>query len=48
MSTPSAAQFGGSYYPPPPQNPIAAPWVGNNTPWVFSKGDWFLHGMLHN
>jgi hypothetical protein len=49
MSGPSYAQgYGGYNYPPPPQNIYATPWVGNNTPWVFYKGDWFLNGILYN
>jgi hypothetical protein len=43
MSSLSCAQV---YVPPPPQ-PVAAPWVGSNTPWVFYNGDWFLNGMLY-
>jgi hypothetical protein len=31
----------------PPPNPVAAPFVGPNTPWVFYNGDWFLNGMLY-
>src|SRR5665648_1088220 len=46
MSAPSYAQ--GYNYPPPPQNPNAAPWVGSNTPWTFYQGDWFLKGILYN
>ena len=47
MSAPSCAQgYGGYNYAPPPQNPYANPWVGNNTPWTFYKGDWFLNGIL--
>jgi len=47
MCGPSYAQ--GDYdYPPPPQDPNATPWVGNNTPWTFYQGDWFLNGILYN
>jgi hypothetical protein len=46
MSAPSHAQ--GYYYPPPPQNPYATPWVGPNTPWVYYNGDWFLNGVLYH
>jgi hypothetical protein len=45
MSAPSHAQVYG--YPPPPPNPYAAPWVGQNTPWVNYNGDWFLNGILY-
>jgi hypothetical protein len=52
-STPSYSQgyggdqgYGGYNYPPPPQNAYANPWVGNNTPWTYYKGDWFLNGIL--
>jgi hypothetical protein len=49
ISAPSHAQDNGGYnYPPPPQNPYATPWVGNNTPWTFYQGDWFLKGILYN
>ena len=41
MSGPSSAQ----YYPP--QNISVNPWVGNNTPWTFYKGDWFMNGILY-
>ncbi len=44
MSTFSHAQV----YAPPPPRPLLTPWVGNNTPWVFYKGDWFLNGILYN
>lgn len=44
MSGPSAAQ---GYYPAPPQAVAVTPWVGNNTPWTFYKGDWFLNGILY-
>jgi len=47
MSGPSYAQEGYDY-PPPPQDPNATPWVGNNTPWTFYQGDWFLNGILYN
>jgi len=47
MSAPAQAQFG-YYYPPPPQNIYATPWVGPNTPWVYYQGDWFLNGILYN
>ena len=48
MSAPSYAQgYAGYNYPPPPQNSYANPWVGNNTPWTFYQGDWFLNGILH-
>jgi hypothetical protein len=40
--------YGGSNYPPPPQNPYATPWVGANTPWTYYQGDWFLNGVLYN
>jgi hypothetical protein len=53
-STPSYGQgyggaqgYGGYNYAPPPQNPYANPWVGNNTPWTFYQGDWFANGILH-
>ena len=46
-ATPSYGQgYGGYNYPPPPQNPYANPWVGNNTPWTYYQGDWFLNGIL--
>jgi hypothetical protein len=49
MSAPSCAQgYGGYNYPPPPQNSYANPWVGNNTPWTFYQGDWFLNGILQH
>ena len=49
MSAPSYAQgYGGYNYPPPPQNPYSTPWVGNNTPWTYYQGDWFLNGILYN
>ena len=45
MSAPSYAQ---AYeYPPPPQDPLASPWVGPDTPWVYYNGDWFLNGILY-
>src|SRR5208337_2009484 len=44
MSGPAAAQ---RYYPPQPQAVVVSPWVGNNTPWTFYKGDWFLNGILY-
>ena len=47
MSAPSYAQYGYNY-PPPPQNSYANPWVGNNTPWIFYRGDWFLNGILQH
>jgi hypothetical protein len=48
MPAPSCAQgYAGYNYPPPPQNSSANPWVGNNTPWTFYQGDWFLNGILH-
>jgi hypothetical protein len=34
------------FVPAAPQG-VAAPWVGNNTPWVFYRGDWFLNGVLY-
>jgi hypothetical protein len=34
-------------YPAPPPMPVATPFVGPNTPWVFYNGDWFLNGMLY-
>ena len=43
LSTASLAQV----YAPPPPHPVAAPFVGPNTPWVFYNGDWFLNGMLY-
>jgi hypothetical protein len=43
MTTPSYGQV----YAPPPQNPYATPWVGQNTPWVYYNGDWFLKGILY-
>jgi hypothetical protein len=49
MSTPAGAQFYQVYgytYPAPPPNPYASPWVGQNTPWTFYQGDWFLNGIL--
>ena len=47
-SNPSYGQgYGGYNDPPPPQNSYANPWVGNNTPWTFYQGDWFLNGILH-
>jgi hypothetical protein len=47
-ATPSYGQgYGGYNYPPPPQNPYANPWVGNNTPWTYYQGDWFLNGLLY-
>ena len=30
----------------PPAYPLAKPWVGPNTPWVYYNGDWFLNGVL--
>ncbi len=49
MSAPSYAQgYGGYNYPPPPQDPYSTPWVGNNTPWTYYQGDWFLNGILYN
>ncbi len=27
--------------------PVAAPWVGPNTPWVYYNGDWFMNGILY-
>jgi hypothetical protein len=48
MPATSCAQGYAAYnYPPPPQNPYATPWVGNNTPWTFYQGDWFLKGILY-
>ena len=44
MSGPSSAQ--GYYYQHPTQNVAVTPYVGNNTPWTFYKGDWFLNGIL--
>jgi hypothetical protein len=32
---------------PPPPLPLASPWVGANTPWVFYNGDWFAKGILY-
>ena len=32
---------------PPPGHVAAAPWVGNNTPWTYYNGDWFLNGVLY-
>ncbi len=45
-SLPSQAQF---YGPPPaaPPQTMAAPWVGQNTPWTYYNGDWFLNGILY-
>ncbi|MGP7987190.1 MAG: hypothetical protein ACLPPL_07075 [Desulfobaccales bacterium] len=41
-SGPCSAQ---GYYP---VQPVAmTPYVGNNTPWTFYKGDWFLNGVLN-
>ena len=40
--------YGGYNYPAPPQNIYANPWVGQNTPWTYYQGDWFLNGILHN
>ncbi|MCL4501645.1 MAG: hypothetical protein M1438_07275 [Deltaproteobacteria bacterium] len=39
---PSSAQV----YPPPTVQPVATPWVGPNTPWVYYNGDWFRNGVL--
>ncbi len=36
-----------AYYPPPPPNPYASPWVGPRTPWVYYNNDWFLNGILY-
>jgi len=44
MSTFSQAQV---YAPPPPRPVAVTPWVGNNTPWTFYKGDWFMNGILY-
>ena len=43
---PSQAQF---LAPVPQPAPVVgmAPWVGNNTPWVFYNGDWFRNGTLY-
>ncbi len=41
---PAASQA--QVYPPPPVRPVATPWVGPNTPWVYYNGDWFLNGVL--
>ena len=46
MSVPSQAQFYGPPPAPPPQT-MAAPWVGQNTPWTYYNGDWFQNGILH-
>ncbi len=43
VPSPSQAQV----YPPPPVQPVANPWVGPNTPWVYYNGDWFLNGILY-
>ena len=43
MSTFSQAQV----YAPPPPGAAVTPWVGNNTPWTFYKGDWFMNGILY-
>jgi len=55
MYTPSYGQgyggtqgYGGNNYPAAPQNIYANPWVGQNTPWTYYQGDWFLNGILHN
>jgi hypothetical protein len=40
---PSYAQV----YPPPPADIHASPWVGDDTPWVYYNGDWFLDGVLY-
>jgi hypothetical protein len=45
MSTTSYARV--YEYPPPPPIPYANPWVGQNTPWVYYNGDWFLNGILY-
>jgi hypothetical protein len=45
MSAPSQAQV--YQYPPPPANIYGMPWVGQNTPWTFYNGDWFLNGILY-
>ena len=46
MSSPSEAQVFGPV--PQPAAPVAmAPWVGQNTPWTFYNGDWFLNGVLY-
>jgi len=48
-SLPSQAQF----HRPPPGPPPATtalppqPWVGQNTPWTYYNGDWFLNGVLY-
>jgi hypothetical protein len=41
---PAASQA--QVYPPPSVQPVATPWVGPNTPWVYYNGDWFLNGVL--
>jgi hypothetical protein len=43
LPAPSQAQA----YPPPPVRPVATPWVGPNTPWVYYNDDWFLNGVLN-
>lgn len=43
LPAPAAAQV----YPPPPVQPVATPWVGPNTPWVYYNGDWFQNGVLY-
>lgn len=48
LSAPSDAQVYGYVYPAPPPKPVANPWVGPNTPWVFYQGDWFLNGILYH
>jgi hypothetical protein len=47
-SLPSQAQYYGPPSGPPPTTAMPAqPWVGQNTPWTYYNGDWFLNGVLH-
>jgi hypothetical protein len=47
MSVPSQAQFYGTPPAPAPMAPSMAPYVGQNTPWTYYNGDWFLNGILY-
>ncbi len=50
LPAPSQAQvYAQVYVPAPPPTPqlVAAPWVGNNTPWVYYLGVCFLNGLLY-
>jgi hypothetical protein len=42
MAVPSQAQYMGPAPALPPQ-----PWVGQNTPWTYYNGDWFMNGVLY-